>query len=245
MHRIFVTPAEVHRHQIELRNREEVHHLTRVLRAKVGEAIVCLDGAGCAYHGTISAIDRHSVTVEVKDTRTEPPPLVQITIAQALITAERFEWALQKLTELGVTRIIPLVTERCMVKIEQKQESVKLERWRRICREASKQCGWSFVPEVTPPMELSRALASCSPEAMRLLPTLRLPGPALSDVLGGARALQEVCVLIGPEGDFTPEEAREAATRGAQAVSLGSRTLRTETASIAVAAILQYAAGAL
>lgn len=245
MHRIFVTPAEVHRHRIELRNRDEVHHLTRVLRAKLGEPIVCIDGAGVAYHGTISEIGRQSVTVEVTDTRTEAPPAIQITIAQALITAERFEWALQKLTELGVTRIIPLITERTIVRIEKKQESLKLERWRRICREAAKQCGWSFLPEVTPPMHLSRALAACGSEAMRLLPTLCLPGPPLSDVLGGARGLREVCVFIGPEGDFTPEEAREAATRGAQAVSLGSRTLRTETASIAVAAILQYAAGAL
>lgn len=216
--------------------------MTDVLRLKRGDRVRCFDGVGTEYTGTIDRRTAHRLTIHVD----RPPRIVQprlmLWLVQSLLKADRFEWIVQKATELGVVRISPVTTTRTVVRWTAEQGRTRWARWQRIAREASKQCGRTTLPVIDEPAPFATVVQDVERVPLVLMPTLAAAAPALRTLLEGGSPLTDVVALIGPEGDFTSEEVAEAQRRGARPVSLGSLTLRSETAALAVLSILRYAA---
>jgi 16S rRNA (uracil1498-N3)-methyltransferase len=195
----------------------DLHHLVRVLRLAPGSGVTAGDGEGrwrfCRLgDGPVLEIAGPPVS--------EPRPAPAITVAFALVKGERPELAVQKLTELGVDRIVPFVAGRSVVRWERTRADRQVERWRTIARQAAMQCRRSWLPEVAPVTTFDSVAA--------------LPGAALADAGGAPPTLDLPVVLVGPEGGWTPEERGS----GLPAVRLGPHVLRADTAAITAGAVL-------
>ncbi len=245
MHRVLIAPTAVHDGSITITDLATLHHLLDVLRVQVGEPLECFDGQGNMYAGTILRRSRSTLIVTVDRQTEEPSPGVSITLAQALVKPERFDWGIQKATELGVARIVPLVTARTTIR-PASVEGARHARWQRIVESAATQCGRASVPRIELPQRFDQFVQTLTPSsAMVFMPTLATATVPLREALRGVGGARELIALIGPEGDFTPEEALLAQRHGAQLVSLGRMTLRSETAAIAAIVTLQHAVGLL
>ena len=242
--RVFLPPAAFAADGPLVLEGEAFHHLCRVLRLKEGDRLYALDGLGMLYHVTLDSVGKSSAegTITGKEPAGGEPP-VPITLAAAIPKGERWEWILQKATELGVTRILPLMTSRTVVQIDPRKAQDKLARWQKIVLEAAEQCERGRVPEVLPPMTWNAFVKSSGPEAVArgaLLACLERAGEPMPRVLESLPTPEALTVLVGPEGGFSPQETDEALAMGAKGISLGSRILRAETASVAVLAMLAY-----
>ncbi len=209
---------------------EEHHHATRSCRVKTGELIGVTDGRGKRVEARIEAIDSSTLTAVIeRDVSGFGEPAVEITLALSIIKPARFELAVEKCTELGARRFIPVIAQRCMVK----PDRINTERLRRIAREAAKQAGRSWIPEIAEPVELSEFDA---PVNCRLLVASMNTESDIGKVLQQIRQAASLTIVIGPEGDFTGEELELLTQKGALLFSLGGLTLRSETAAIAATA---------
>ena len=244
MHRVIVSPDAIQNGCLTIRNASELHHLVHVVRVKVGDEVECFDGQGHGYRGAIFELTRQQIVVHIEQTFREAAPALPVLLAQALIKPERFEWALQKATELGVHQVIPLMTQRTRSQPTARGHEHKVERWRRIAAEAAKQCGRLTLPDIRPPQPFEEFIPTLTPSSLALMPTLSIETRPLKGALHSLNEFSSAIALIGPEGDFTPEEALLAQRHGARPVSLGRLTLRSETAAVATLAILQHEAGA-
>jgi 16S rRNA (uracil1498-N3)-methyltransferase len=207
-------------------------HLSRVLRARVGQEFDIALG-GQVRRGTIVSVADDRVEFELGEP-VEAQPEPPITLAMAIFKFDRFEWAVEKCTELGVSRIVPLVARRTDVHLAQ-GAAKRVERWRRITREASEQSRRLSVPDIADPLKLREYLSSEKSSAKILLAENEAE-IQLRDVCHGDT---ETALAIGPEGGWAPEEFKLFADFGWQPVSLGTTILRAETAAIAALAILQ------
>ena len=210
-------------------------HITRVLRLRVGAALIVFDGNGGEYQGSIDKAHGGEVLVAVgarAETERESP--LALTLAQGISRGERMDLVVQKATELGVTHLVPLLTERSVVRLTAQQSDRKVNHWRAIAIAACEQCGRNRVPGIAAPQGYREFLRSV-PAGMRVLLSPG-GGVTLKDL---ARPDGAVTVLIGPEGGLTDEEEQAAVAAGFTAVRLGPRVLRTETAAIAALALLQ------
>lgn len=215
--------------------------LATVLRLKPGERIVLADGSGRDHEAELVSVSSRAVTAVLLAERPSPlEPGVEVVLYQSLIRPQRFELVLEKGTELGVARFVPLITERVQVKTE--GGSQRAERWRRIVTEAAEQCERGRVPAVDAPMRFEEAIASAP--GLKLLPWEEERSTGLR---AGLAALTErpstVSLFIGPEGGFSPEEAALSRSAGCVTVSLGPRVLRSETAGIVAVALVMEALG--
>jgi 16S rRNA (uracil1498-N3)-methyltransferase len=221
-------------------------HLVRVLRLGVGARLAVFDGAGREHAASIAAVDGERVDVRVGDALAALPesPLA-ITLGQGLSRGERMDYAIQKATELGVHRIIPLCFERSVVRLDASQAARRLLHWRGVAAAACEQCGRAVLPDILAPRQLADHLAIASAGAGGgELRALLLPDAGQGiDTL--PKPLAAVEILIGPEGGLTDEERRAALGRGYVGLRLGPRILRTETAAAAAIAVLQAARGDL
>jgi 16S rRNA (uracil1498-N3)-methyltransferase len=214
------------------------HHVTRVLRLRVGEALTLFNGQGGEYAAGIDRAHQGTVTVSVgafSDEERESP--LKVTLAQGISRGERMDFVVQKATELGVARIVPLLTERSVVKLDAHQADRKWNHWRAIAIAACEQSARNRLPEVRPPATLSAFLkdkAQASAHSARLLLS-----PAGEKRMADIDAPREVTVLIGPEGGLAHEEQDAAIEAGYIPVRMGPRVLRTETAALAALALLQ------
>lgn len=209
---------------------DEARHLTRVLRARLGDEVRVFDGAGREWAAHVAAIGRDQVTLElVADLPPRPSPARHLTLAVALPKGERQKWLVEKLTELGVTRLVPLITDRGVAEAT----PAAIERLTRGVIEACKQCGRNTLMKIGEPATLEQ-LAAAHPEAVRLF-AHPIGSPLAEAVAPGQPA---IVVAIGPEGGFTDAEIEAAARHGYHRVSLGPLILRIETAAIAMAARL-------
>jgi 16S rRNA (uracil1498-N3)-methyltransferase len=236
---LFVAPDRIHANPIIV-DGDEHHHLSRVLRARPGEAITLFDGAGGEVPARIVRIghDRTELVAEVgAGERAAAPPETPLVLLTAVPRGGRMDFLVQKCCELGVSRIVPVITARSVVR----PEPAKRARWEKIAREAARQCGRADVPTVSPPAPLAAALAA-------ELPTRRIvlspePGaPPLRTLLPDRAA---TALLVGPEGGLADAEVEAARAAGFQPASLGSRILRVETAAIVAVALADEAFGAL
>lgn len=218
-------------------------HIARVLRLKSGDPLLLFDGRGGEYAARIEALRKGAVLVEVGErTEVERESPLALTLAQGISRGERMDWVVQKATELGVMRIVPVLTERSVVKLDSRQSQRKVQHWQGIAIAACEQSGRIRVPDVDPPVGLQDFLSqSREASAVRLLlsPSGRLRIADLSKPDGG------MTVLIGPEGGLAEPEQRAALEAGFMAVGLGPRVLRTETAAVAALALLQHQFGDL
>lgn len=228
------------------------HQARDVLRLAPGNSLRLLDGSGGEYSAEITAIDRQRVTVRLgQRLAARADPSVRVVLCQGMLKAARYEWVLQKGTELGVAAFIPLLCERAVAAAEEASAS-KRHRWAKIVAEALEQCGGTRLPELLAPRPLMHALSTIPPGAIVLIPWEEAAAHPLRAALceavstaGGVRSIAEVRLFIGPEGGFSPGEVALAQRAGALPVTLGPRILRAETAAIAAAALTLDALGAL
>lgn len=244
MHRFFLLPEACQGAQLTLTGAEARHALD-VLRVRSGEAVTVLDGAGGRYTCTVADCDRRVVRLSVSRRDCEPPPPFRVTLVPSVTKSRSMDWMIQKATELGVHRIVPVITERSVPRLAREEASRKAERWREIAIESLKQCGTPWMPDVTPPAPLSDWLATRPNFDLALLASLHPGAQHPRPVLEAFRATHgrpptEVAVWIGPEGDFTSDEIAAIHATGALPITLGPLVLRAETAAVYCLAFLGY-----
>jgi len=212
------------------------HHAARVLRLRNGDAITLFNGQGGEYAARITAIGKHDVTVAIErhDPVERESPL-PVTLVQAVSSGERMDLTIQKAVELGVARIVPVESERCVVRLKGARAEKRVAHWQQVVISACEQCGRNRIPEVRMISPLDVWLAAEVSDAFRWV---LLPGAntALRDL---PRPQKPIELLVGPEGGLTDVEADAARRAGYQPVRLGPRVLRTETAAPALLAALQ------
>lgn len=220
-------------------DKEQLHHLTVVLRCRVGDQISLFDPQGIKYLGTLGAIDKHSTEVSITQKVPAVPVNYSLIVACAVPKGNRFEEAVEKLTELGVDSILPMQTARTVVDLSE-NTAKKLERWRRLALSAAEQSQRNRLPQIPAILTLDEVLQKTHDCSLKLIPTLDVDLKPLCEVIPTAFA-GSIVVLIGPEGDFTPDEIRQAIQAGFIPISLGQTVLRVDTAAIAVAAYIKMA----
>lgn len=226
---------------------EETRHARDVLRLQAGAEVFVFDGAGREFQCVVHNINRNSTTLtvvaEVGPARPESP--LDLTLAIALLKGEKFDLVIQKTTELGVKRIVPLDTEHADVRLrDNRSEENRLARWRRIALEAAKQTGRAFVPEISEPIRSTDLLSSSTSHA-RLMFSEREGTSMAAAVLKSGTQPDTMIALVGPEGGWSDNEIEAARAGGWGIVTLGGRVLRAETAGIAVVTLLQHRFGDL
>jgi 16S rRNA (uracil1498-N3)-methyltransferase len=243
MHRFFVAPELVQQPGAVVTLPKELAHQVRdVLHLQVGEQVMLLDNSGDEIAASVVSVNKSAVAVQLLERRpgkSESP--VRIILCQGLLKSARFEWILEKGTELGVSIFSPILCRRSLAGLEDAGTS-KVQRWQRIITEAAEQSGRARLPELLPIRTLQDALASIPPGALALMPWEEEHDLSLRDALKSSTA-STVIIFIGPEGGLTVEEVRQAQQHGVQVVSLGSRILRAETAALAAVASVMYELG--
>jgi 16S rRNA (uracil1498-N3)-methyltransferase len=221
-------------------------HVTRVLRLRVGAQLTLFDGSGGEYEGSIDKAHGGEVTVAIGEHQAlERESPLALTLAQGVSRGERMDLVVQKATELGVTRIVPVLTERSVVRLTAQQSDRKLNHWRAITIAACEQCGRNRLPELAAPVTLAQLLGAAGASGMAGGMRLLLSPEGSATLAGLKRPMTAATVLIGPEGGFSDAEEQAAVAAGFTAVRLGPRVLRTETAAIAALTLLQRELGDL
>lgn len=219
---------------------EETRHLSEVLRLREEQEVHVFDGEGGEFVCTVETVTKKGAILAIVrscEPRCPESPL-NLTLAPALTKGEKFELVIQKAVELGVTRLVPLATDRCDVKVKDPEK--RLERWSRITIEASKQCGRAKLMEIAPVTDFSRFIADPTPDNLHLLFTERSGRPFSTET-----PLNSLTALIGPEGGWSDGELTLAESHGVNLVTLGGRILRAETAAVTIVSILQHRYGDL
>jgi len=217
---------------------DEAHHISNVVRLRPGEELTLLDGSGREARARLVSVRRGVAVVEVLDVaEVDREAWCRLTVATAVPRGLQMDFLVQKCCELGVARLIPVLTERGVVDPTRRGEH-HLTRWRRLVREATKQCGRTRLMEVEPPASFGEAVEHAGPDDLRLIATLEPDAIPLGKAIRGMRATPGVFALVGPEGGFTPGEVALARRAGFRPISLGARVLRVETAALAIAAVI-------
>ncbi len=213
----------------------EAHHATHVMRLGIGDELTLLDGTGVEFHARIEQADRRRLELSILDRRPVDRELpFSISLAVALPKGDRQRWLVEKATELGVTRLIPLVTMHSVAK----PSISSLKRIRRTVVEASKQCGRNVLMRIEEPVAWSNFVANVGVDELRLVAHPSPKGVSLAKARQSRAATQDLVIAIGPEGGFADAEIQEASEAGWKTVSLGPRLLRIETAALAMVAAM-------
>jgi 16S rRNA (uracil1498-N3)-methyltransferase len=245
MNRFFVSEANIQGSQVVL-DQQQAHQIRNVLRLRPGDRVIVLDDQGRQYDVVLTVTERNKATgriVQKQPADTEPQ--VQITLYQSLLARDKFEWVLQKCTEIGVAKFVPVLTQRSLIRHQSRTSADRLNRWCRIITEAAEQCGRGLIPKLEPPVEFETAMSRLDAFDRCLVPTTQKQGTTVREALRhGSSALPEtIALFVGPEGGFSEQELQLAQDKGARAVSLGQRILRTETAAIVAASLILYELG--
>lgn len=228
MHRLFV-PKD----KIPLITGSDVHHIKDVLRMKVGDQLELLDGTGEIYKSKIVEIKKDKIICGILEHRAQNSELrTQVAIAQGLPKAKKMDFIIQKCAELGANKIIPMLTERSVAKGE------KLDRWRKIAKEAAEQSGRAIIPEISALTSFEEVLKMRNQFDLALIPWELEREMTLKSSL--VHRPSSILVLIGPEGGFSSQEIKLAKKAGFISVSLGKRILRSETAGMAILSAITY-----
>ena len=240
--RFFVSPDTFLGERVRLRG-AAAHQLRHVLRVRPGERIVLLDDTGQEFETELDAVEADACEGHVVAQRRSPnEPRVRLTLYAALLKHDKFEWVLQKGVELGVAAFQPVVTERC---VAGEARPHRLERWRRIVREAAEQSERGLIPPLAASLGFAAAVAQAAQAGLSLIPYEEEHVRSLRAVLRAQPPATVFNLFIGPEGGFTPAEIELARSQGVLPVTLGPRILRAETASLAAAAAILYEYGEL
>jgi len=219
---------------------KQAYHIRNVLRLKPGDKIIVLDNKGFDYEVALTELSKDKAVGKVLQKRAVTgEPRIQITLYQSLLAREKFEHVLQKCTEIGVVRFVPVITQRSVVHDIRAVTSRKLSRWRRIIQEAAEQSHRGRIPQLRNAMHFETIATEL--EKYDLAFIFSPQGQPLRDVFSKSDPVTiSIGLLIGPEGGFTEAEVKAAYGLGAKAVTLGPRILRTETAAVVTSAIILY-----
>ncbi len=233
MHRFFISPASLHHDQVFFED-TTAHQIRNVLRMKSGARLIVLDNTGWEYEVELTEIEKTSVRGFIHEKRAAGgEPNTAITLYQCLLKKDNFEWVLQKCTEIGVSRFVPVISQRTVIT---QVKANKLDRWERIITEAAEQSRRGRIPELAEPLDFTAALddlrANCA-----LIPWEETTDTTLRAALAAQTTLSSVALFIGPEGGFDPTEIAQAEEAGVQPITLGSRILRAETAAVVASAL--------
>lgn len=244
--RFFIDPANWNPSAPEL-PADEAHHAADVLRLREGDAVTLFNGRGDEQSARILAIARRRVDLVPGPVSRSRPLPCRIHLAQAIPKGKNMDLIVQKATELGAASILPVVSERVIVRLDPEEVSSKQFKWQRIAIEACKQSGQNFLPAVAAPAPMAEVVASAprSAGSLMIIASLLSGARHLKEILAEAAEMNgsqasEVTLFIGPEGDFTPAEVNLALAAGAQPMSLGPIVLRTETAALYGLSVLAH-----
>lgn len=244
MHRFYLPPDECKTDVFPL-NEREAHHAAHVLRIRRGEQVMVLDGVGGELLCEVLNCERKRVELKVSERKSIPPLPFQITLLQAVPKGKIIESIIQKATELGVARIVPLLTERVATRLDEDRAEQKNDKWQHVAIEAIKQCGAAWLPKVETPVTPGEFLSRKESFELPLIASLQ-PGSEHPRKYFEAfrskhhRVPRNVCIWIGPEGDFTETEISAAQANGALPITLGRLVLRVETAATYCLSVLNY-----
>lgn len=244
MHRFYLPPAQTQHLTFEL-DEHEAHHAVNVLRVRAGERVVVLDGAGKEYLCEIASIERERVKLRVAHRQALTPLPYELTLVQAVTKGKTMDIIVQKATELGAHRIVPILSERTVAQVEADRASAKVEKWEQTAIEAIKQCGSAWLPKIEQPLSPKDYLNRNDRFDLVLVASLqndsRHPRVHIENFLAEKHRLpKSVAVWVGPEGDFTPAEINAVRSMGALPITLGQLVLRSETAAIYCLSVLNY-----
>jgi 16S rRNA (uracil1498-N3)-methyltransferase len=240
VNRFFVDKVGAEDKYIILNDPAQLHHLRDVLRIKPLELAAVFDNHGNEYITVVVEVGDAAARLEVKEKKAAQDPGVSITVACAIPKKVKMDDIVDKLTQLGVECIIPLETERVIVKLDKQKQAGRCQRWKKIALSAARQSQRSRLAVIKPVSGLKDVVLSADGFDLKLIPTLEGKRKSLKEILSQGRArIRKVMVLIGPEGDFTPDEVFLAKKAGFLPVSLGAQVLRVDTAAIAVVSFIK------
>jgi 16S rRNA (uracil1498-N3)-methyltransferase len=239
MRRFFLPPENCKGDELFLTG-SEAHHALHVVRVRRGESIVLLDGIGHELVCDVQQSDRDKIRLCVRERKTAAIPLCRITLLQAVPKGKLFEAIIQKATELGAARIVPLLSERVVVHLNKNEAVRKAAKWQSIAVEAIKQCGAAWLPRVETPMTPEEFLARKEHFDLGLVGSLQPGAKHPKEYFRQGSQPKLAAIWIGPEGDFTPAELEAIKVSGAHPITLGPFVLRTETAAIYCLSIVNY-----
>lgn len=219
---------------------DDAVHITRALRMKEGDSLKVCDTDSVIYDCTVVSVGETVIANVSGSYVSQSEPAYDVNLYQALIKGDKFDTVVQKAVECGATRIIPVLTSRCIVRLDKKECEKKRVRWQRIADEAAKQCGRGALVKVDGLMTYKEAIDDASKNALPLFCYEDENALTLKHVLSECEKPSSVSIFIGSEGGFSPEEAAFAMEKGMRSVNLGRRILRTETASAFVLACISY-----
>jgi 16S rRNA (uracil1498-N3)-methyltransferase len=239
-HRFFVSPNCISGSHVALQH-DVAHQISTVLRMRPGAEIELLDDSGQVYQVRLATVNKDKITGQVISRRkTSSEPTVQLTLYQATLKAQKFEWVIQKATELGVTHFVPTIFQRSVVR-DRTAILKKQARWMAVIREAAEQSGRGKLPTLSGPQALPDALQTITDHTLTLMPGSRSSKIRLNSALVHPAKQLNIGLFIGPEGGITATEAHQASQAGVRLITLGPRILRAETAGLALVATVLYA----
>ncbi len=243
VNRFFIPTSSLEGEQVRL-GPEQSHQVCHVLRLEVGDSIVVLDNTGVEYDVTLTTVSRSETMGRITGQRPAVgEPVAELVLFQSLLAREKFEWVLQKGTEVGVAQFVPVLTDRSLLRAKVVEDS-KLDRWHRIVTEAAEQSQRGRIPKISQAVSFREAVDQLVGFDRRLIATPGRETVSLREALHGTDDKEvSVALMIGPEGGFTPEEMALATQKGAVAIHLGPRVLRTETAAIVASALVLHELG--
>lgn len=253
VHRVFIKTDQIRVHDENQRyaalNEDDAHHIQRVLRLQPEDTLLCVvEDSEEQYVATIVSADKGRVVVSLEQKeRAEGEPLLRITLLQGLPKADKMDWVVQKAAEIGTVAVVPVQTERSIVRWNEQQQNRRQQRWQRIVRSAAQQAQRGKLTQIHGVTSLQDALHTWReqhPHGFCVVPWEEEQAVPLRQLLQEQQeVLQDVCIVIGPEGGLTEEEIAVCKQYGGMPCTLGPRILRTETAGVVVAALVLYEFG--
>ncbi len=237
MHRFYSANTNLQQKTIALTDKQEIHHLKNVLRFKKNNPITIFNGKGQEAAGQIISITAEKVEIKITSTKQAAPEnKISITLACALPKKAKFEYIIEKTTELGVDEIIPLATKRTEVVLKGDRAEKKNARYQTVAINAAKQCKRTTIPTIRAITKLKDIITEIPDYDLALIPWLEGERASIAETFKLNKTVKKIIFFIGPEGDFTPEEAKLCIAAGAAPVSLGPTVLKVDTAAISVIA---------
>ncbi|EFU75631.1 16S rRNA (uracil(1498)-N(3))-methyltransferase [Lachnoanaerobaculum saburreum] len=213
----------------------DVNHIVNVLRMKIGEELLISVKGDWDYLCKIEEIENDRVNLKLLESMEQRELPIKLTLLQGIPKSDKIEMIIQKAIELGVSEIIPVKTNRVVVRIDKKKTQAKVNRWNAIAQSAAKQSKRSIIPKVLNPQTLDNALEIVKDYGVKLLPYENADGiKKTKDILNSLNSKNNIAVFIGPEGGFEEAEVKKSTDSGFEVITLGKRILRTETAGLAL-----------
>lgn len=240
MHRFFSPLKDIMGNKIIIDDRNQLHHLRDVLRLKTSDEVIIFDEKGNEYNCVIKKLQRARICLDIKERRKafQKDKGIKVTVACAIPKKSRMDEIIDKLTQLGVDRIIPLETQRVIIKLDKTKKLLRHKRWKKIALNASLQSQRNTLPILEPIKNIEEVLSNSDEYDLKLIATVSGKLKSLKEIIAKSNS-KNLLVFIGPEGDFTSEEIDLAIKAGCLPISLGDLVLRVETAAVAILSFIR------